>query len=214
MLPALFRKSAVTERSTFSRALERFRKNRALAREERALEEQRRWEEILSSRAKQDEVSVRARCAVTGRYYRTLYRRAPEDGKFVPVAQFKEESRRADPAQQHTGANDATIAAKEFRHWSRMPCPWCKKRFVHTQIRCDRCNQYVCTGRGYVDSDGTLMHLCHEDCGRHAPVSRARDTVQVERNAPGTGSGKALVKQGNEARSLVAQVERPIKLWP
>jgi hypothetical protein len=199
MLPALFRKSETANKSAFTRALERFRKNRVLAREQRALEEQRTWAAILSGPEKPDEIYVRARCAVTGRYYGTLFRRAG-DGKFEPVAQIKDE--RSGSHAQRRGervSHGSGIDASEFKNWNRFACPWCEKKTAYSTTRCGRCKQWVCSGRAAAERSATPMHVCHKDCGARSPIRAFEGDVGAERRTPKSEPNKTLANQSPAA---------------
>lgn len=111
MLPVKPDKTSA-RKNALARALERFRARGETAAAVPLYVEQ-------QPRTVPNEVFHVTRCAVTGRYFKVLYRRSPEDGKFVPVTQIK--MGQPDAYARSAGGSGGTgmmIASEEFRHSS------------------------------------------------------------------------------------------------
>lgn len=204
MLPMIKKaKDALRQKGAFGRAVERFRDQKAQAGSEALAE---RMPETLT---------VRGRCAVTGEYYRTIYWRSSEDGKFVPQLQIRE-TWFDEQSQQGAGNvvlnEDKTYPAPEFRHFARRPCPCCDKKLIYSEIYCNRCQLWVCTGRSYVDKDGVYIHVCHEDCGSRGALGGGVESIQGETQAvsrpPSSKPQRGAVT--HQKHKMVSTGQRPL----
>lgn len=204
MLPIIKKaKNALKPKGAFERALERFREQKARAECE------------VPANPMPETLTVRGRCTVTGEYYRTIYRRASEDGKFVPHRQVNErwlDENGLDNSGNAALTENQTYPASAFRHFARQPCPCCEKKLVYSEIYCNRCQLWVCTGRSYVDKDGVFIHVCHEDCGSRGAVGKSVESIEGETQAatraPSSKPQRGVVTQ--QKQKMVSTGQRPL----
>jgi hypothetical protein len=209
MLPVK-RETTSARKSAFARALERFRKSQAV--EPSNATSFLDWAaEFPKPAPEPDEFYFVMRCAVNGRYSRALYKRAP-NGMFIPQSKLtKVERGRAD-----AGGMAAGLPPRIEAHRINLidePCPWCAGKLVYSHVHCGRCQKILCTGRSYLEF-GTVVFVCHEDCGEHAPVNKSFITsYAVEpRTAPGQAAPREPRQSLEGARRTVVTVETTVLL--
>lgn len=180
MLPAK-RNQKPPAKSAFTRALERFRQQRAP--KDIGPELEKLAGSTFEQPAPLEEFHLRIRCAVTGGYARMNFRRAPSGRYTAQGPAMKIDSGAGGSGQAHTAA----VSLSQVDELPAAPCPWCRALHMYSRVYCQKCRELVCTGRSYVDAQGEFIFVCREGCGSRGPVQKKLSSYEVRRmeNLPG-----------------------------